>query len=138
MIIVGIWEAGIIDAITAIIIGRKKTSQTSTPPPIPSPTLLVIPVRWNLVTFAVTTPKIDPTTSPVIRWSIQPAAVDAEPKPISMAAATKNGCPLTGIIYASPPITAAPTIPPREASCTLFETEYSSMPFIVAMMWLIE
>jgi hypothetical protein len=138
MIIVGIWEAGIIDAITAIIIGRKKTSQTRMPPPIPSPTLLVIPVRWNLVTFAVTAPKIDPTTSPVIRWSIQPAAVDAEPKPISMAAATKNGCPLTGIIYASPPITAAPTIPPKAASCTLFETGYNSMLFIVAMMWLIE
>ncbi len=138
MIIVGIWEAGIIDAITAIIIGRKKISQTRTPPPIPSPRPLVMLVRWNLVTFAVTAPKIDPMTSPVIRWSIQPAEVDAEPKPISMAAATKNGCPLTGIIYASPPITTAPTMPPKAASCTLFETEYSSMPFIVATMWLIQ
>jgi hypothetical protein len=134
MIIVGIWEAGIIDAITAIIIGRKKTNQTRTPPPIPSPTLLAILVRWNRFTFAVTAPKIDPTTSPVIRWSIQPAGVDAEPKPISIAAATKNGCPLTGIMYARPPITVAPTTPPREASCTLFETGNSSKPFIVAMM----
>jgi hypothetical protein len=67
MIIVGIWEAGIIDAITAIIIGRKKTSQTRTPPPIPSPMLLGIPVRWNLVILAVTTPKMIPTTSPVIQ-----------------------------------------------------------------------
>ena len=133
MIIVGIWEAGIIDAITAIIIGRKKISQTRTPPPIPSPRPLVMLVRWNLVTFAVTAPKIDPMTSPVIRWSIQPAAMDAEPKPISMAADTKNGCPFTGIIYARPPITIAPTMPPREAICTLFETGYSSMRFIVAM-----
>jgi hypothetical protein len=28
-------------------------------------------------------------------------------------------------------------MPPKAASCTLFETEYSSMPFIVATMWLI-
>jgi hypothetical protein len=28
-------------------------------------------------------------------------------------------------------------MPPMAASCTLFETGYSSMPFIVATMWLI-